>query len=154
MSMLDYDKKGELLVRYKQLLISLEEESSGMASSVDTTQSTDGILLNISSYICNTDSRSLYIRRRFRISVDMRKVYCFFGFLYFDIKSQELSDKFEVTRQVIHFYCTQMIGRYSIDKDFREKIHDVVNPEVVQEMIEKFAKIKRNAKEGQIKEMC
>ena len=51
MSMLDYDKKGELLVRYKQLLISLEEESSEMASSVDTTQNTDGILLNISSYI-------------------------------------------------------------------------------------------------------
>lgn len=113
---------------------------------------TPKLIESIVGSMFQTKAKALNINRRYKHSVEMREVYCFIAYLFFGIKSQWLADRFEVTRQVIHHYCKNVIDKYEVYPSFKASIDTILPEEEVKKMISLFSKKKR--KHGKKKEKC
>ena len=141
--MTEFDKKliGEYLRAESQLRIQLEEKYAERLRVKDKTYDLIGIM---SGAINHTNKKAVGLKRRFKESVAERETFCFIAFLYFDIKTQELADRFRINRQVVHHYCMNVISKYKIYEDYRENILEFFTHEEMEEMIQKFDNQKRN----------
>jgi len=101
----------------------------------------------IASSIAGTQAKALRINRGFREVVEVKEVFCFIAFLYFDYRTEFLANRFKCTRSSIHHYCKNVAAKYQCYKDYREKIHKFFAPEDMDEMIKKFELQKRDGKE-------
>lgn len=132
----------------RQLRKYLEETH---AARLDAKDRTFDLIEIMAASITHVQTKAMNVKRRFREATETREAFCFISFLYFDIRSQELSDRFKVTRQVVHHYCMNVIAKYQIYSDFRENILEFFSKEEMDEMIKKFNDQKRNGKKTESK---
>lgn len=98
----------------------------------------------IASSVSNTQHKAIKVRRGFREIVEVKEAYAFVAFLYFDYSSEFVSTLLNVSRSSVHHYCRNVIAKYQIYPDYKDKFLKFFSKEDMDDMIKKFEEQRRS----------
>jgi hypothetical protein len=141
----------QLLHKYKvlfdtntELMRKIRKQQSGLLLKIiGKDDDTFSMITNVCAVYFNRNPNTIKIKRRVVKAVEMRELFSFMAYLYFDYSSEKISKYLILSRSMIHHYCEKIIDQYLMYKSFKADILTLFTEDEMVEMISKFSDKKR-----------